>query len=156
METIAEIHDFFFGKNLPSGEQVIQTYEENQILISKSIENKTGFEQESAIRIKCEYCYALVEKKQFKEAIPQFITTIKLMDDLFTDFQERMENVFYQKLVFNLGVSFFHLKRFKESLECFEKLSEYFPSDSRYSSWEKGATKELRNERGLLQRLFRK
>lgn len=157
VRTIKEIHDYFFGKGyVPTGEQVISVYEENQILISKSITNKTGFEKESAIRIKCEYCYALVEKKQFENAVPQFVSVIMLMDDLFDDMKERMENVFYQKLIFNLGVSFYYLKKYKESLECFEKLSDYFPNDSRYSNWAKGVTKELRNEKGFLQRIFRK
>lgn len=132
---IADIHAYFFNENnLPSNDEIVKCYEDNRLIIDSANVDSQSYEQ--VLRIKCEYCYALNELKQYKKALSNIIEVEPMFSTIYSTEDSKFGNAFYIKLIWNRMLSNFHNYDYANCVYDIKNLLKYFPENVIYQKWD--------------------
>lgn len=141
--SIYDLHKFFFESGVePSNMDVIKSYESNIELISESLQKPECFDY--AVRIRCEYCFALSELKEFEKVEEQILPTLNLFKKIYQSENDMFRNVFYEKLIFSLMKAQISLKKYELARQNLDLLLKYFSDNNVYKSWERAFPRKKR------------
>lgn len=142
-----EIHRLFFESNSElSDEEVIKMYEQNASDVVIALNSQDTFHY--ALRIKCEYCFALLNLKKFKQCEYEILSVIKLFESFLTEDKERFDNHFFEKIFFSLIQAQFYQSKYKRAEKNIQLLLKY-KNEAHYQKWEKAIKQHSMTLRGM-------